>query len=135
MHQRNTKKHDIMKQYNYNEAICEDIRSYFNENNINASDYESRDEMYEDLYDKLWVEDSVTGNASGSYTMSAWKAEENLCHNLDLLGQAIEEFGDMGDKLLSEGAEACDVTIRCWLLSECLNEVIDELFPNFWDED
>lgn len=124
-----------MEKYDYRKAVCDDIRDYIQNNGIHASNYATRWDMFNELNDTLWVEDSVTGNASGSYTMSTWKAEEYLCHNLDLLGQAIEEFNDMGDKLLSEGAEACDVTIRCWLLSECLNKVIDELFPNFWDED
>ena len=124
-----------MEKYDYRAAVCEDIREYIKNNDINPSDYESRDEMFNALNDELWAEDSVTGNASGSYTFNAWEAEENLCHNLDLLGQALEEFGEAGDKLLLDGPEACDVTVRCWLLSECLNEVIDELFPYFWDED
>ena len=66
---------------------------------------------------KKMVADSVTGNASGSYTFHAWQAEENICHNFDLLSEAIEEFGGKCD-VLKDGAEACDVTIRCYLLSE-----------------
>lgn len=124
-----------MEKYDYKKAVCDDIRSYFNENNINASDYESRDEMYEDLYDKLWVEDSVTGNASGSYTASAHVAEEYVCHNWDTLRTACKEFGTDFDLIIERGAEFADVTIRCSLLGECLSSVIDELFPYYWDED
>lgn len=74
----------------------------------------------------LWTADSVTGNASGSYYCNAWKAEEALCHNWDLLADALEEFGGDTD-ILRQGPEACDVTIRCYLLGECLSEVLDEL--------
>lgn len=36
------------------------------------------------------MEYDVTGNGSGSYTCDAYEAEENLCHNLDLLKDAAE---------------------------------------------
>lgn len=64
---------------------------------------------------------SVTGNASGSYTFNTWKAEEYLCHNLNLLAEANEEFGSNSD-ILSDGAEVCDVIIRCYLLSRAINK-------------
>lgn len=124
-----------MEKYDYRKAVCDDIRDYINDNGIKATDYTSREEMFEALNDALWVEDSVTGNGSGSYTFNTWKAEENLCHNLDLLGQAMEEFGCSPEDLMTKGPNWADVTIRCWLLSECIYEVIDELFPYFWDED
>ena len=92
-----------------------DVLDYINDN-INYSDYEDLDELSEYLNDTLFCEDSVTGNASGSYTFNAYEAEENLCHNMDLLQEALEEFG-CGIEYLEKGAEACDVTIRCYLLS------------------
>jgi len=118
-----------MKSYNYHDAVCEDIRSYIAENDIEVNE-DNRDEVYERLNDDLWVEDSVTGNGSGSYTFSAWQAEENLCHNLDLLGEALKEFGCSPDYMAKNGAEACDVTIRCYLLGQCLSEVLDEIIDN-----
>ena len=84
--------------------------------------FEKRDEICDDL----WTMDSVTGNASGSYTFSSWKAEENLLHNLDLLGEALEAFGSDYD-ILKNGAEACDVTIRCYLLGGAIDEALEEL--------
>ena len=112
-----------MEKYNYRESICEDIREYIKENNIVVTT-ENKDELYEELNEKLWVDDSVTGNASGSYTFNAWRAEEYLCHNMDLLQDACEEFC-CEPKL--DSSEWCDVTIRCYLLGECLSEVLDEL--------
>lgn len=68
----------------------------------------------------------MTGNASGSYTFNTWKAEENLCHNWDLLAEVLDEFGSDTD-ILKQGAEALDVTIRCYLLGAAIAEALDEL--------
>lgn len=112
--------------YSYIEAIKDDVRDYIDAN-IDLTEYGNRQKLEESLYDELWVEDSVTGNASGSYTFSARDAEENLCGNWDLLAEALREFG--GGNPLEMGAEACDVTIRCYLLGECIAEVLEELYP------
>lgn len=53
----------------------------------------TEDELAMFLDEELWTYDSVTGNASGSYFCNAWKAEEAICHNLDLLEEVAEEFG------------------------------------------
>ena len=118
-----------MKTYNYFEAVKEDVKSYI-ENEIDIkkalSEAGDIDNLKDNLYDDLFCNDSVTGNASGSYTFNTWQAEENLCHNMDLLKEALEEFG-CGIEYLEKGAEACDVTIRCYLLSSAISEVIDGL--------
>ena len=64
------------------------------------------------------------GNASGSYTFSTWQAEENLAHNWELIQQALIEFGVSSIDLENFSAESLDVTIRCYLLSEVLAEVL-----------
>lgn len=115
-----------MTKYNYFEAVSNDIRDYINENDIKVTS-DNKDDLYQQLNDDLFVSDCVTGNASGSYTFSTWQAEENLCHNLSLLGEALNEFGCDASYLQDNGAEACDVTIRCYLLSQCLTQVLDEL--------
>ena len=121
-----------MEKYDYLEAVKEDVKSYI-ENEVELSDYSSREELESYLNDELFVNDSVTGNGSGSYFFSAYKAEEAICHNLDLLGEALQEYGSDMD-ILKDGAEACDVTIRCYLLGQAINEVLDEMELNF-DED
>ena len=113
-----------MEKYNYFEAVKEDVLNYIRENDIHVYN-SNREEVEQDLNDKLFVEDSVTGNASGSYFFNAWKAEEALCHNWDLLQEAAEEFGDTD--ILSKGAEAADVTIRCYLLGQAINLALDEV--------
>lgn len=124
-----------MEKYDYRQAVRDDILDYIKEHDIQVTD-NNREEVEEFLYDTLFVEDSVTGNASGSYTFNTWKAEEYLCHNLDLLAEAIGEFGaDAGTyKDCIESAETADVTIRCYLLTECLSSVLDELEVEEEDE-
>lgn len=110
--------------YNYMEAIKEDIKDYINEE-VTLSNFSDREELEEKLNEDLWTVDSVTGNASGSYTFDTYTAEEYICHNLDLLAEACEEFGILDP--LKEGAESCDVTIRCYLLSQAIGEVLDDM--------
>ena len=101
--------------YNYLEELKKDIKEYMKENTTSQD--------YNKLYDELFIEDSITGNASGSYTFNTCKAKENLAYNLDLLKEAYDVFGSTPDL---DNPEACDVTIRCYLLGKALQEVLDE---------
>lgn len=120
-----------MKKYDYLQAVTDDVLSYIEENAIKVTT-SNREEIEEQLNDDLFCCDSVTGNASGSYTFNAYEAEEYLCHNLDLLAEAVEELGGNMD-ILKDGAEACDVTIRCHLLSQAISAALDEVETD--DED
>lgn len=112
--------------YDYKQAVFDDVQEYI-KNEVNLAEWqENRDGLEQFLNDELWIDDSVTGNASGSYTFNAWEAEENLAHNWDLLADALEEFGSNTD-ILRQGAESCDVTIRCYLLAGAIAEALDEL--------
>lgn len=113
--------------YDYKQAVFDDVQEYI-KNEVNLVEWqENRDGLEQFLNDELWTCDSVTGNGSESYTFNTWEAEENLCHNLDLLVEAFDEFGgDMGETI-KQGAEAADVTIRCYLLAGAIAEALDEL--------
>lgn len=126
-----------MEKYDYLSAVKEDVKQWINDNDDWKTDYidesgkwlrdDNYDDIYEDLNDRLFIDDSVTGNGSGSYTFNTWQAEEYLCHNLDLLGDALTEFCCEPNYITEKGVEACDVTIRCYLLGSAISEVLDEM--------
>lgn len=113
-----------MTYYNYKEAMKDDIFNYCSDNNIDLKTYD-----IEKLHDELWVEDSVTGNASGSYTFNRALAKEYVINNLDLLRDTWLEFdmnkADYYDKMTNEEWEFLDVVIRCYLLDEAINYAIE----------
>lgn len=115
--------------YDYRETVKDDVLEYIN-NEINFEDFDTLEDLEEYLNDELWTVDSVTGNASGSYTFSTYEAEENIAHNWDLLAEALEEFGNE-ENPISKGAEWCDVTIRCYLLGECIAAALEEIEDDF----
>lgn len=115
----------MSEKYNYLEQVTSDAKEAILEY-MDEWDFSSRDELEQIAADELWADDGVTGNASGSYYCNAWKAEEAICHNWDLLGEAIDEFGGDTD-ILQQGAESCDVTIRCYLLGQAISAALDEL--------
>ena len=122
--------------YNYLEVIKKDIKNYI-DNEVTLSDYNDKDELFQYLDTKLWANDSVTGGASGSYTFSRYDAEENICHNWDILEEIAEEWGE--NHLDSFNPEDLDVTIRCYLLNDAISEVLDEMedngeLPEEWEE-
>lgn len=116
-----------MKKYDYAEAVKNDVKDYI-ESNVELTEYAGdRDRLVEELNDTLFVEDSVTGSTRGSYTSSVQEAEENLAHNLDLLVEAMETFGDNDSVKMLNDPEAADVAIRCYLLSQEIENAIDEI--------
>ena len=116
--------------YDYREAVKNDVLEYIN-NEINFEDFDTLEELEEHLNEVLFTEDSVTGNASGSYTFSTYEAEENICHNMDLLQEALSEFGDTEALVMDFDAEKADVTIRCYLLGECIAAALEEIEDDF----
>ena len=119
-----------MERHDYHEEMKVDILEYLKEEYTTEEikrSLEDKDDFYEKLFEDLWVTDSVTGNASGSYTFNTWQAEENICHNLGLLKDALDEFGSTLADALEKGAEFCDVTIRCYMLGSVLYQVLNEL--------
>lgn len=115
----------------YRAQIKEDIKEYLTDEDLwptaepGTSDY---DDQYDKAYDQCWIADSVTGNASGSYTFNTWQAAENVSHLLWDEDLWLLINGDMSVKVedIEEGPEHLDVLIRCSLLSECLNDVLRE---------
>lgn len=112
--------------YNYYEEVFDAVEDAVNDGYtpeilepVDLEDYAQK------LNDALWIDDSVTGNASGSYFFNAYDAEEALAGNWDLAAEAMECFGDECNPF-EKGAEWVDCTIRCYLLNSCISDYIEE---------
>ena len=120
--------------YNYNQAVKNDVLAYIR-NQVNFSEFKDLEELEQSLNDDLWTEDSVTGNASGSYTFNRYQAQEYVMDNIELLNEACEEFGTntetVGEKFLNEEFEWMDVTVRCYLLARAIREALEEVEDEF----
>ena len=130
-----------MMNYNYLEAMTEDIKDYIrNDAELDANDLlYNRSDLEEKLHDDLWVNDSVTGNASGSYFCNTYKSKECVLDNMDLLKEMCQEFGTgaetIGQKFLDDEWEWMDVSIRCYLLGQAISEALDEIEEELTDEE
>ena len=130
-----------MMNYNYLEAMKEEVKEYLkNEAELTLDDLiYNRSDLEEKLHDDLWVNDSVTGNASGSYFCNTYKSKECVLDNMDLLKEMCQEFGTgaevIGQKFLDDEWEWMDVSIRCYLLGQAISEALDELEEELTSEE
>ena len=121
-----------METYNYLENVTADAKQAILEN-LNYWDFTDREELEEIANDSLWVDDSVTGNGSGSYTFNREAAKEYVTRSddgMDTLRDAVREFDcehEAFTAFLEEDWEYLDVTIRCYLLGQAISAAIDEL--------
>ena len=119
--------------YNYLDAMKEDVLQAIREN-YTLSDYENRDELEERLNDDLWMYDSVTGNASGSYTCNAYRAAEYVQEDgEEYARELIQEFGLDAETVANHlfDWEYWDVSIRCYLLGQAISAALDDLEEEF----
>lgn len=104
-------------------------------NEIDFSEFDSLDELEDYLNDTLFVEDSVTGNASGSYTFNRRAAKEYVLDNMDLLDKMAQEFGadaaTIGKKFIADDWEYFDVSIRCYILVSGIYDALAEVEEEF----
>jgi len=117
----------------YLEQVKADVKDYIETNdwNIDLEEYETAEEFEEFLNDELWINDSVTGNASGSYYCNSYKAMEEVKENLPEVMEALTECGynaqDIGNMFISEEWEKLDVIARCFYLEQAISEVLEEM--------
>lgn len=127
----------------YAEEMERDIRDYI-ENEIQRETWIGhKGKLEEYLNDELFCSD-VTGNDLGEYYHNSEQAKETVLKNMDLLGEALFNFGVDGEtvarKFIKEDWDYFDVTIRCSILSEYIRLVLDDLdndgyFDNDEDDD
>ena len=121
-------------EYNYIDAIKNDIREYLNDHDW--IDYGTNiDDVEQQLSDDLWTADSVTGNGSGSYTFNTPESKEyvladGLDYVRDMVNDGWVEPKTALDHFIDEDWDYFDVSIRCYLLGQCLYDVLREQWPN-----
>ena len=93
--------------------------------------YWDGDTEWDVVYDNLFVDDSVTGNGSGSYFCNAAKAREAVADAIwdKRVLDTLEQIGCDGDAvaeyLRDDDPESLDVCIRCSMLGEVYGEIED----------
>lgn len=106
-----------MERYNYLEAVKAAVRDQIE---THPSLRRRRDETHyrERLWDELINAWEVTG------ARSQLTAEENLCHNWELLKEAARANGR---DITEDGPEYCDSAIRRYLLDNAIEAVDEEI--------
>lgn len=105
----------------YCKAVLSDAEDAIAENFDNG--WYDAETDFANAYDELFVNDAVTGNASGSYTFNAYQAKENVKDALfdDYILAALENMGvdkeEVFSQVLNKDYEILDVMIRCAVLS------------------
>jgi len=123
-----------MEKYDYYIEVTNDIECWMDKDGdpFDLSQFENREEAAEYLRDVLWTEDAVTGNGPDGYA-SEEECEEFLCHNLNLLFDALFEFGELEESLLDilhkcrkekNLARWADCTIRCYVLDNAIESAL-----------
>lgn len=122
-----------MERYDYRTHIKEDIIQYIKDNDwFNEHNDLSEEDMTTELYDELWDVDEVTGNGAYFYDTEE-NCAEYLCHNINLAYESARELcmSDINALIkyyeMNSIARYFDCCIRCYLLYECVREVLYEI--------
>lgn len=117
-----------MVMYDYYEAVKDDVLNYIKEEiDMNGMDL---DELKERLYEDLINNDSVTGNASGSYTFCQYTAQKYVEENKDLVREACDDYGNhkwVANLWLKDNYELIDSFLRCYVLGNAIEMAVKEL--------
>lgn len=118
----------------YLEQVKTDVKDYIESNdwNIDLEEYAGDIEAFQEfLNETLWTNDSVTGDASGSYYCNSYKAMEEVKENLPEVMEALTEFGynaqDIGNMFINEEWEKLDVIARCYFLYSAIDAVLEDM--------
>ena len=106
-----------MNLHDYMNAVLSDSKDFIDENVGYFDDFD-------DVYDALFLDDSVTGNGSGSYTFNAYQAAENVA-GVIFDDEFADELRGLGyDHIpVEDGPEALDVIARCVALGMVSGEL------------
>lgn len=127
-----------MQKYNYLEAVKDDVETWLVDNSSQFEKIKDNnkidgvidwDGVKDDLNEILLNDDSITGNGSGSYTFNREKAREYvLSDGLQYLEELVNEgwltYESIGKYVTDYNFESLDVSLRCYFLSQAIEEVI-----------
>lgn len=122
-----------MYKYDYLEEMKKDIIRWINAT-INVKDYSDKDELYDYLNDALWAEDEITGNGIfGKYFENKEDARIAVMDNFELCNEALTDFccpklEVIGEKFLDADWNYFDCAIRCYLLGQAIEAVVDQIY-------
>lgn len=117
-----------MEKYDYYDAVKEDVLNAIEEDyELFPREDEDRTDYEERLNDALW-DSEVTGNGPFTYYFSDEEdAIAAVMGNLDLCKEAYQEFGIDEDAVaFMSSIRSADVTIRCYILSSVIHDIIEE---------
>jgi len=116
--------------YNYYQSVKTDVMNWIDEN---RADIEAQHDKAQYICDSVFVDDNVTGNASGSYTFSRREAKENYFGDekaSEYLENMCEEgfasYEEVGKAMVHENWETIDVLIRCYLVNGIVMDCLEE---------
>lgn len=119
-----------MFNYYYDQTTENVVQMIIDNNYYDIEDGDELDDLRDRIYDDAFMDDAVTGNASGSYTFNSYKAKEYVTANTDLLKEALYEFGvdseSISEHFINDDWEYFDVTIRCYVLGACIDDAIEQ---------
>lgn len=130
-----------MRNYNYLDAVKEDVKTWIMDNSSQFEEIKDNnkidgaidwDGVKDDLNEILWSEDSITGNGSGSYTFNRKQARKYVLdgNGLQYLEDLVDEgwltYESIGKDVTNYNFESLDVALRCYFLSQAIEEVITD---------
>lgn len=118
-----------IRQYSYYTAVLDYVSDYLDEHKDYYREHNNYD--VEDIIDCMAMSDDVTGNASGSFYCSRWKAQCCLFGNENLLDTALMELGytDLDGNVVPtiDEPETKDVIVRIYVLTINARDEVEEL--------
>lgn len=117
----------------YRQEVKEDIKQWLDDNGWTLdyilNEFETWGDLFNELLEKFYQEDSITGNASGSYTFNTNQALENIINDRETVAEALDFYSDntSAQDLLESDAEKVDVITRCYVLEDELENALVEL--------
>lgn len=119
--------------YDYYECVEDDVLNiltdYSSEEIKEMTSEENFDATQEKLYDELWAEDGITGNGWDGYPMKDDAKAEAVGANLELLADALDEFGSDAKcyRRALKDMDYADATIRCYVLGSAINSALKKM--------